>query len=429
MLRESAPASQLSQHSRRNVHGGLLMLRRPLPLAVLIFILAEALFLVRVTVPHQFVFDEIHYVPAARALLDLSGPTNIEHPLLGKILIAAGMGLFGDNPLGWRFMSTLAGSVTLVAIYATTWLITGRLRPSFVAAALTLLSFTLYVQARIAMLDGFMLAFLASAVAMIAWTLRAGGWRRWVAASVLLGLAVGCKWLAAPYVAFAAAAFVLFKHGDPRRFPGLSTLPALAVLGGVSILAYFLTFAPAFFYTADPLTLARLIPFQLEMYQRQTQVLPAHAYQSDWWTWPLLIRPIWYLYQPVDGAQRGILLLGNPAIMWGGLVAVAGCWIGWARRGSPRLFAAAALWTGSLAIWAVIPKSLGFYYYYFPSSIFIVLPTTLLLDRWRARLRGADMMLVGVALVLAVYFFPLLSAQALPDDRAFRRWMWFSSWI
>ncbi|MCD2316518.1 phospholipid carrier-dependent glycosyltransferase [Sphingomonas sp. IC-11] len=405
------------------------MLRRPLPLAILLFALAEAVFLIRLAVPHRLVFDEIHYVPAARSLIALSGPANIEHPLLGKSLIALGMLLFGDTPVGWRFMSTLAGSATVVAMFATTWQITGRPRPALVAAALTLLNFTLYVQSRIAMLDGFMLAFLAGAIAMIAWTVRAGGWWRWVAASVLLGLAVGCKWLAAPYVAFAAAALVILKRQDSRRFPGLSVWPAVAVLGTVSVTAYLLTFAPAFFYAVEPLTPARLIPFQLEMFEKQTQVLPPHAYQSDWWSWPLLIRPIWYLYEPVDGAQRGILLLGNPAIMWGGLAAVLGCWIGWVRHGSPRFFAAAALWTASLGIWAVIPKSLGFYYYYFPSSIFIVLPIVLLLDHWRMRLRGADLALLGVALCLAIYFFPILSAHALPDAGAFRQWMWFDSWI
>ena len=60
-------------------------------------------------------------------------------------------------------------------LLATPWLVTRRLRPSLVAAALTLLGFTVYVQARIAMLDGFMLAFLMLAIATIAWTARAGG--------------------------------------------------------------------------------------------------------------------------------------------------------------------------------------------------------------------------------------------------------------
>ena len=405
------------------------MLRRPLPLAILIFALAEAMFAIRLAIPHQLVFDETHYIPAARALIELSGPTNIEHPLLGKWLIALGMRLFGDTPFGWRVASTLAGSATVTAMFATVWQITRRCRPSFVAAALTMLGFTVYIQARIAMLDGFMLAFLLSAIATIAWTMRRGGWWRWTLAAMLLGGAVACKWLAAPYVAFAAAAFVILKREDPRRFPGLTTIPALAILALVSIATYFLTFAPAFFYTSEPLTLARLLPFQLTMYDRQTQVLPAHTYQSPWWTWPLMIRPIWYLYEPADGAQRGILLLGNPAIMWSGLLAVIACWWGWVKSGSPRLFAAASLWTGSLAIWAVIPKSLGFYYYYFPSSVFIVIAIVLALDHWRTRTRNWDIALLAVSAALALYFYPVLSAQALPDAGAFRHWTWFSSWV
>jgi dolichyl-phosphate-mannose-protein mannosyltransferase len=33
------------------------------------------------------------------------------------------------------------------------------------------------------------------------------------------------------------------------------------------------------------------------MYALQTQVLKQHTYQSDWWSWPLMIRPIWYFYE------------------------------------------------------------------------------------------------------------------------------------
>ena len=88
---------------------------------------------------------------------------------------------------------------------------------------------------------------------------------------------------------------------------------------------YFVTFTPAFFYHFEPLTLSKLLPFQSKMYFEQTQVLQPHPYQSSWWTWPLDIRPIWYLYEPVDGAVRSILMLGNPVVMWGGLIAVLAC--------------------------------------------------------------------------------------------------------
>ena len=56
---------------------------------MLLALVAQALFTWRLGTPATMVFDEIHYVPAARALIELSGPVNIEHPLFGKTLIAA----------------------------------------------------------------------------------------------------------------------------------------------------------------------------------------------------------------------------------------------------------------------------------------------------------------------------------------------------
>ena len=82
------------------------------------------------------------------------------------------------------------------------------------------------------------------------------------------------------------------------------------VLGGLGLVTYLATFAPAFLVARNPLTLAELIPHQLVIYAQQTQPLAQHPYQSDWWQWPLIERPIWYLYERVEGVQRGVLLIG-----------------------------------------------------------------------------------------------------------------------
>lgn len=403
--------------------------RTPLPVAILLGAVAQALFLVRLAVPHRMVFDEIYYVPAARAMLERHYLLNREHPPLAKELIALGIRLIGDTPLGWRFMSTLAGTATVLAVFAIVQLMTGRLRASLFAGALTILNFTVLVQARIAMLDTFMVAFLLTGIATIAWAMRAGGWGKWIAGAMLLGAATACKWAAAPYVAFAALAFLMFRRGHPGRWPGLAPVPAVALLGLVSVGTYFLSFAPVLHFQVDPLTWRGLPAHQYYMYQQQVQVLPHHTYQSDWWTWPLLIRPIWYLYEQTDGAQRGILMIGNPLLMWGGLIAVVACLWGGIRSGNPRLLAAFGLWAASVAIFAIIPKSLGFYYYYYPSSIFIVIAIAAAFDHWRARLGKWDERLVIAAFVFALYYFPVLSAQALGSPRAFQYWTFLPSWV
>ena len=407
-------------------------LDHPRFVALLIGIFAQALFSWQLAVPHLLVFDEVHYVPAARTLLALAEPRNVEHPMLGKELIALGMMLFGDNPVGWRALSTLAGTATVMGAFAILWLMYDRLRTATLGALMVLLNFTVFVQARIAMLDGFMAALVVCGTAVLLWAMRGKegqARRRWLAGSVLLGLAAGAKWTAAPYVAFAGIAFLVARRGHSERWPGLGAVTGLVLLGAGSIGAYLLTFLPAFFYAHEPLTLATLLPFQLHMLQEQSQVLPPHTYQSDWTGWVLMKRPIWYLYEQADGAQRGILFLGNPAIMWSGLMAVLACLWASARDRDGKAGVVAAIWLASWLMWAPVLKSPTFFYYYYLSSIWLPLVIAAAIDHWRDKLRYWDEAFLLAAAILFVRFYPILAATELAGPDAFRRWTWFRSWV
>jgi dolichyl-phosphate-mannose--protein O-mannosyl transferase len=424
---------------------------RPFLVALLLGIAAQILFTVHIDRPQSIMFDEVHYVPAAQALLDLEVPRNAEHPLVGKELIAAGIALFGDNPFGWRLVPSLAGTATVVGAFAFLWLLVGSMRTAVLGAVLLALNQTLFVQARTAMLDVFLGAFLLWALVAMLWAMKARPrqvlWR-WLLGSVLLGLAVGVKWAAIPYVAFAGIALLMIRIRDHwpakgRRFSlaavlrgkdqphwsGLATVPALLIMGVVSVAVYFVTFLPDFYFKSVPLTLGTLLPLQRDMYAAQTQVLQPHTYQSQWWSWPLMLRPIWFFYEWDSGAQRGVLLIGNPVIMWGGLVAVLACLWAWFRDKAIRPLTVALLWIASLAIYIVIPKSLGFYYYYHLSGIFLALVLAVAFHHFdRGRGRGREEWFVAAALLAFVFFYPILSGAPLRDAGAFSHWTWFDSW-
>jgi dolichyl-phosphate-mannose--protein O-mannosyl transferase len=405
---------------------------RPWPAALLVGLLAEMLFAVRLSTPRTLVFDEVHYVPAARVLLGLQAPVNPEHPLFGKALIALGIALFGDTPVGWRAISTLAASGVVMGVFAILWLLYGRLRTALVGSVVAALNFTVFVQARVAMLDGFMACLVVLALAAMLWAMRGAGgavWRRWTLGAVLLGLAAGTKWTAIPYLGFAGLGFAIARHRMPWRWPGMGLMAGWAILAGASVTAYALTFLPAFSYAHDPLTLATFVAHQRDMFALQTQVLPHHVYQSAWVGWPVDARPIWYLYEVADGAQRGILMLGNPAVMLGGLVAVVACLWAWARGGDRRAGALAAVWAGSWLMWALIPKSLGFFYYYYLSSIWLAPAIAAAFHHWRERLRYGDEAYLVLVAVLFIHFYPILAATPLAGPQSFLRWMWLRSWI
>src|SRR5207237_1181144 len=89
-------------------------------IAAVLFVLAHFAMLLGVTTPEKFYFDEVHYVPAARQMLEPVMPQpmlNPMHPPLAKQLIALSIHTFGDGPLGWRYPAVLFGSLAVVAVY------------------------------------------------------------------------------------------------------------------------------------------------------------------------------------------------------------------------------------------------------------------------------------------------------------------------
>ena len=97
--------------------------------ALLIFFAAHFALLVGVTTPEKFYFDEVHYVPAARQMLEPVMPSpmlNPMHPPLAKQLMALSIRIFGDGPLGWRYPSVLFGSFAIGVKVSSN---SGRCRP------------------------------------------------------------------------------------------------------------------------------------------------------------------------------------------------------------------------------------------------------------------------------------------------------------
>src|SRR5450432_2731327 len=154
--------------------------------------------LVGLTTPEKLYFDEVHYVPAARQMLEPVMPVpilNPMHPPLAKELIALSIRTFGDEPLGWRYPSALFGALAIVAMYFCGLALFAAQGPAIATALLTFFNQMVFVQSRIAMLDIYALTFdLIGIAAFLHGFGRQRPHRAFGLAGLAFGLATACKW-------------------------------------------------------------------------------------------------------------------------------------------------------------------------------------------------------------------------------------------
>jgi dolichyl-phosphate-mannose--protein O-mannosyl transferase len=419
--------------------------RRNLAIGAVIFVVVHVALLIGLSTPGQFVFDEFHYVPAARQMLEPVMPQpmlNPMHPPLAKQFIALSIRGFGDNGFGWRYPGALFGALAVVAVYLCGLVLFAAQGPAIAAALIAFFNQMLFVQARIAMLDIFELAFSLFAIAAFMRGFREARPQAWfMLAGLGFGLSAACKWSGVfpLVVSLAIVAVVWLLQGWGTRFAKAGSddwyrPDAWPDFRWYHVVGCFVI-APALAYFASFIPLYGLSPSDIWDAQRRifadntTSAIAGHTYQSAWPTWPLLVRPVWYLFDKV-GADRiaAVVFLGNPLVLWPALLALAICLRDFIVRRSADAFLILAFYAGTYLAWALLPRGLAFLYYYLPSATLASLALV------RALTRGAIprwLLWAFVALAAAgfVAMLPVSAAFVGTSMQTFNRLMLFRSWI
>ncbi|MDH6696011.1 dolichyl-phosphate-mannose--protein mannosyltransferase [Streptomyces griseoviridis] len=389
---------------------------------LLVALLAGAVRFWRLGSPRAVVFDETYYAKDAWSMLRLGyegswtdrkvadpeilaqpqviplsdAGSFVAHPPMGKWVIALGEGLFGFDPFGWRFMTALLGTVSVLMLCRI-----GRrlLRSTFLgclAGTLMALDGLHFVMSRTALLDLVVMFFTLAAFgcllvdrdrarARLAAALpvgadgragpdaraaeRAGtGVRPWrPAAGVLLGLAAASKWNGLYFLALFTVLALLWDVGSRRvagaRRPYRTALRkdagwSVLSLVPVAALTYLLTWSGWFasgqgYYRhwADgrggawswiPAALRSLWHYQYAVYEFNVGLHTPHRYQSNPWSWLVQGRPVSFFYESSPAGQEGcraaggcsreILALGTPVLWWAACAALGYLLFRWALR-------------------------------------------------------------------------------------------------
>ncbi|MFB7246097.1 phospholipid carrier-dependent glycosyltransferase [Streptomyces populi] len=337
--------------------------------------------------PKAVIFDETYYAKDAWALFHRGYEVNwakdandlilqnnghvripsdaayVVHPPVGKYVIGLGEWMFGFNPFGWRFMTALLGTLSVLLLCR----IGRRLfRSTFLgclAGLLMAVDGLHFVMSRTSLLDGVLMFFVLAAFgclvvdrdkarARLAAALPADengvvrpdahiaettwlGWRPWRwTAGLMLGLAIGTKWNGL-YVLAAFCVMAVLWDAASRRVAGarqpylrwalwrdtiitfLATVPVALSVYLVSWTGWILspdngkggyfrnwavTDGRGGNWTLLPDWLRSLWHYEHEVYKFHVGLSSPHTYQSNPWSWIVLGRPVSYFYEsPLPG--------------------------------------------------------------------------------------------------------------------------------
>lgn len=314
------------------------------------------------------IFDEKYYVSDAGSILTGNGTQRPEHLPLGKLIIVAGMKIFGDNPLGWRFFPILMGAAGIVFFY----LVCRRLNMSKTAAYLAtfFLAFEnqTFIITGIAMLDVSLLPLM-----LISFWLYLR--KNYLLAGIFIGLSGLVKltgFMVLP---------VIVLHWIAMRREGDWKFLALIVLAPVS----FLVLLPGF----DYFIFGGLVnPFErvYTVLSMSSSLTFANAYQtidSRPWGWILNVDMLPLYYRPHYVATISLTV-------WLVIIPIIGYMVYRAFKGNEA--ANFALWWffGTYVLWiplSLITDRVSFVYYFFPAigsiCVGMGLAFSQLADAWR----------------------------------------------
>jgi dolichyl-phosphate-mannose--protein O-mannosyl transferase len=357
--------------------------------------------------PAEIVFDEVHFVGQARHYIRAE-PFLDPHPPIAKLLIAAGILIFGDHPASWRFANAVLGT-TMVAV---TYLLGRRMFGSRLAASIAggLVAFDGFfiVESRIGCIDIVYLTFASIAYWLM---FRLVGKRELikcrsslVVVGIVLGLVLGSK-LYVPAITFLlVAGFLLLSiwlsvvppnlaevslRAASRRPQFRFTAGAGLIIGSVSGMVYLASFVPhyALGWWGG---IADLLHYYKDVMWYENSVATAtHPYASPWWSWPFMLRPVAYWQNfPAQGKVALIWGAGNPLTWWAVVPAMVITAVRTIRQPD---FARIFLVVGFIVyflIWVPITRIL-FLYHYLPSLYIGYLAlAAILADIWHGEAAG-----------------------------------------
>ncbi len=413
--------------------------------------------------PPEVVFDEVHYGKAVngyfRGEYFFTG-----HPPLGPQLIALGGFLGKYQPkfafenigekftdrsyISLRIMPALFGSLIPLVLFFFLREIGFSQILAFFASLFSIFENSLLVQSRFILIDTFWIFFGFLGLTLFFVSRRKNYNLFYLTLSgISFGLGVATKWTALSFPLFVGIVFAFdflkefFRKTTKEIF--ILFIKAFFGLGICFFVAYFIPFVIHFkllpksgpgdvfmsreFLTGQKNVFEKFIELNKVSYETNVKGMKAsHPYSSKFYTWPFLLRPIFYW---VNEDQR-IYFLGNPILWWSSSFAIFFLFIlvifhSKIQKDKRAIFILLGYLTNMVPYLNV--ERVTFLYHYLPALIFAISSLVYLiswLKDWKKVL-----FLILIFTILSFFYFAPLSYGFPLSPQEYQQRIWLKTWI
>ena len=459
---------------------------------------------------NTLVFDEVYYAKFANNYLTQTEFFNA-HPPLSQYIIAIGIWISSHLPFGqeivnnetgstlaswsYRWVNALTGSFIPLVVGAIAYQLTYRWSYGLVAALLIALDGLFLVESRYALNNIYLVIFglLAHLCLIVALQNNQLKQKKWCALSgIFFGASAAIKWnglgfLLGIYLLWILARIIDFfappkksEYTSPwQNLTRLNLIQFTLNLFVIPIITYSLLWIPHIIL--NPKYGFWEMQQQIFSYHQRIGSGPdTHPYCAQWFTWPLMIRPVVYFYKntglldqpepslpPLYSDIRypklsplifDVHAMGNPILWWFSIWAILllilmlfnRVWH-WEKNRQARhkriklkesirfpptlemwlLLYLVINWLSNFFPWIRVSRC-TFLYHYMGALVFAILGFSWWVDRWlnsrKVVWRMTGVTMIFIVLCAFVFWMPVYLGLALsPQNWQFR--MWFHSWI
>ena len=146
------------------------------------------------------------------------------------------------------------------------------------------------------------------------------------------------------------------------------------------------------------------------MFSYHSQLVAEHFFSSPWYTWPVIIKPIWYSVTRWGNMVSSISAFGNPAVWLPMVPALVYMTVKSIRAKDGSSVPVLAGYLASFLPWVAVTR-LAFIYHYFPATVFGILAIGYVVRDVLKTEKGKKYIWAYplTVLVLFVVFFPVIS--------------------